>query len=93
MEKKELAIDDNGLRFYREEDLIQEVLWKNVKKVESFDRSKNDFLFHLYVKDGPHFIPDPYFFQGEDMRMALEKVKEATKGMEIEFIDHDHRLL
>ena len=91
MQKKELVIDDNGLRFYRGDDLIQDVEWSNVSKVESFDQAHNDFVFKLIVKEGLHFIPDPYFFHADDMRNAYEKVKEATDGMDLEFVEHDVR--
>jgi hypothetical protein len=93
IEKKILVIDDNGLRLYRGKDLTQKIEWTNVERIESFDQSYHDFMFHIIVKKGLHFKPDSYFFHANDMRAALEKVKEATAGMGIEFIHHDNRFL
>lgn len=57
--------------------------------MEVFDQAHNDFTFKIYVKEGLHFMPDPYDFRAEDMREAYRRLKEFTNGLDIEFVIHD----
>lgn len=87
--KVELVMDDKGLRYYFKGDLDRSIGWEEVQKVEVFDQAHHDFIFKIYVKEGRHFMPDPYDFRADDMREAYKRLKEFTRGLDITFLTHD----
>jgi len=87
--KVEMSLDENGLKYFFKGKLERQIAWDEVTKVEVFDQAHNDFVFKLYVKEGLHFMPDPYDFYAKDMRKAFSRMKELVKEMDIEFVVYD----